>query len=79
VSDIPVYVAAAVVAVRALWDRSGLLAGPVIREQLSHFAQALLMRMLRASTQPRSSSETGRTAGTMSSGLAGCSPSDMRA
>lgn len=42
VSDIPVYVAAAVVAVRALWDRSGLLAGPVIREQLSHFAQALL-------------------------------------
>jgi hypothetical protein len=41
-SDVPVYVPAAVVAVRALWDRSGLLAGPVIREQLSllHYTAA---------------------------------------
>ena len=36
------YVAPSVGAVRALWDRSGLLAGPVIREQLSQFAEALV-------------------------------------
>jgi hypothetical protein len=42
VGDAAVYVAPSVVAVRALWDRSGLLAGPVIREQLSRFAEALV-------------------------------------
>jgi hypothetical protein len=42
VADIPLYVARPVLAVRALWDRSGLLAGPVIREQLSQFARALV-------------------------------------
>jgi len=41
VGDAAVYVAPSVAAVRALWDRSGLLAGPVIREQLSRFAEAL--------------------------------------
>jgi hypothetical protein len=42
VSDTAVHVAPSVAAVRALWDRSGLLAGPVIREQLSRFAEALV-------------------------------------
>jgi hypothetical protein len=42
VGDTAVYVAPSVVAVRALWDRSGLLAGPVVREQLSRFAEALV-------------------------------------
>jgi hypothetical protein len=42
VSDAAVYVAPSVAAVRALWDRSCLLAGPVIREQLSRFAQGLV-------------------------------------
>jgi hypothetical protein len=36
-----VHVAAAVAAVRALWDRSGALAGPHIREQLTAFAGAV--------------------------------------
>jgi hypothetical protein len=36
-----VYVAPAVAAVRALWDRSAASAGPVIGEQLSAFADAL--------------------------------------
>ena len=36
-----VFVAPAVAAVRALWDRSGLSAGPVIGAQLSAFADAL--------------------------------------
>ena len=40
-SETAVYVAPAVAAVRALWDRSGLLAGPVIGAQLSAFADAL--------------------------------------
>ena len=35
------HVAADVGAVRALWDRSGLLAGPSIAAQLSAFAEAL--------------------------------------
>lgn len=42
VSEIAVYVAPSVAAVRALWDRSGGLAGPVIGAQLSRFADALL-------------------------------------
>jgi hypothetical protein len=41
-SETDVYVAPAVAAVRALWDRSGLLAGPVIGAQLSGFADALI-------------------------------------
>jgi hypothetical protein len=41
VSETAVYVAPAVAAVRALWDRSGLAAGPVIGAQLSAFADAL--------------------------------------
>ena len=40
--DTALYAAASVVAVRALWDRSGLLAGPAIRDQLSQFAEALV-------------------------------------
>lgn len=36
------YAAASVLAVRALWDRSGRLAGSVIDEQLSRFAEALV-------------------------------------
>src|SRR5437588_12718209 len=40
-SERAVYIAPAVAAVRALWDRSGLSAGPVIDEQLSAFADAL--------------------------------------
>ena len=40
-SETAVYTAPAVAAVRALWDRSGLLAGPVIGAQLSAFADAL--------------------------------------
>lgn len=40
--DNPVYIAPSVVAVRALWDRSGRLAEPVVREQLSRFAEALV-------------------------------------
>src|SRR5690242_13077810 len=40
-SEHAVYVAPAVAAVRALWDRSGLAAGPVIGAQLSAFADAL--------------------------------------
>jgi hypothetical protein len=40
-SEPAVYVAPAVAAVRALWDRSGLLAGPLIDAQLSAFADAL--------------------------------------
>jgi hypothetical protein len=40
-SETTVYVAPAVAAVRALWDRSGRSAGPVIRAQLSAFADAL--------------------------------------
>jgi hypothetical protein len=36
-----VYVASDVAAVRALWDRSGSMAGPVIAAQLSAFADAL--------------------------------------
>jgi hypothetical protein len=36
-----VYIAPAVAAVRALWDRSGLRAGPVIGAQLSAFANAV--------------------------------------
>ncbi len=39
--DTAVYVAPAVAAVQALWDRSGSLAGPVIEAQLSAFADAL--------------------------------------
>lgn len=42
VSDTAVYVAPSVAAVRALWDRSGRFAGPLIREQLSRFAEALV-------------------------------------
>jgi hypothetical protein len=42
VSGDAVYLAHSVVAVKALWDRSGSLAGPVIREQLSRFAEALV-------------------------------------
>ena len=42
VGDAPVYVAPSVSAVRALWDRSGGLAGSVIRQQLSSFAVALI-------------------------------------
>jgi hypothetical protein len=42
VGDTAVYVAPSVIAVRALWDRSGRLAGPVIREELSRFADALV-------------------------------------
>jgi hypothetical protein len=38
VSETSVYVAPAVAAVRASWDRSGLRAGPMIRAQLSAFA-----------------------------------------
>ena len=41
-SEIAVYVAPSVAAVRALWDRSGALAGPVIGAQLARFADALL-------------------------------------
>jgi hypothetical protein len=41
-SGTPVYVSPAVATVRALWDRSGLLAGPVIGAQLSAFADALI-------------------------------------
>src|SRR5207245_2899339 len=40
-SETAVYVAPAVAAVRALWDSSGLRAGPVIGAQLSAFADAL--------------------------------------
>ena len=40
--DSVVHVAPSVVAVRALWDRSGVLSGPVIREQLSRFAEAVV-------------------------------------
>ena len=40
-SETGVYVAPAVAAVRALWDRSGSLVGPVITAQLSAFADAL--------------------------------------
>ncbi len=36
------YAAPSVAAVRALWDRSGLLAGPAVHEQLSRFAEALV-------------------------------------
>jgi hypothetical protein len=42
VSDTDAYVSPSVAAVRALWDRSGLLAGPVIGRQLSRFAEALV-------------------------------------
>jgi hypothetical protein len=42
VSDPAVHVAPSVAAVRALWDRSGLHAGPDIRDQLIRFAQALV-------------------------------------
>jgi hypothetical protein len=41
VTEPEVYIAPAVAAVRALWDRSGLRAGPVIGAQLSAFADAL--------------------------------------
>jgi hypothetical protein len=37
-----VYAAPSVPAVRALWDRSGQLAGPVIGQQLSRLAEALV-------------------------------------
>ena len=37
-----VYVAPSVAAVRTLWDRSGLRAGPAIGAQLSAFADALI-------------------------------------
>jgi hypothetical protein len=37
-----VYVASAVAAVGELWDRSGLLAGPVIGDQLARFGAALV-------------------------------------
>jgi hypothetical protein len=40
-TETAVYVAPDVAAVRALWDRSGLLAGPKIGAQLSAFADAL--------------------------------------
>jgi hypothetical protein len=40
-SERAVYVAPGVAAVRALWDRSGSLAGPAINAQLSAFADAL--------------------------------------
>jgi hypothetical protein len=42
VSEAAVYMSSSVAAVRALWDRSGLLAGPVIGAQLSQFAEALV-------------------------------------
>jgi hypothetical protein len=42
VSETAVYVAPAVAAVRALWDRSGSRAGPTIGAQLSAFADALI-------------------------------------
>jgi hypothetical protein len=42
VSETAVYVAPAVAAVRALWDRSGSRAGPAIGAQLSAFADALI-------------------------------------
>jgi hypothetical protein len=42
VGDTAVYVAPSVLAVRALWDRSGRLAGALIREQLSRFAEAFV-------------------------------------
>ena len=41
-SDTDAYMSPSVAAVRALWDRSGLLAGPVIGAQLSWFAEALV-------------------------------------
>jgi hypothetical protein len=41
VSEIAVYIAPAVAAVRALWDRSGRLAGPAVGAQLSRVADAL--------------------------------------
>ncbi|HEY1282178.1 MAG TPA: hypothetical protein VGF22_21035 [Acidimicrobiales bacterium] len=41
-SDTTVFAAPSVLAVRALWDRSGGLAGPAIGEQLSRFAEALV-------------------------------------
>jgi hypothetical protein len=41
VSETELYVSPAVAAVRALWNRSGALAGPVIGAQLSAFADAL--------------------------------------
>lgn len=53
-ADTAVYVAPSVAAVRALWDRSGRLAGPVIREQLSRFAEALLETIPPPSSQLRS-------------------------
>jgi hypothetical protein len=40
-SETPVYIAPAVAAVRALWERSGSRAGAVIGSQLSAFADAL--------------------------------------
>lgn len=42
VGDALVYVAFSVCAVSAVWDRSGGLAGPVIQQQLSRFAAALV-------------------------------------
>jgi hypothetical protein len=41
VSETAVYVAPEVAAVRALWDRGGARAGPVIGAQLAAFADAL--------------------------------------
>jgi len=41
VRETSVYVAPDVAAVRALWDRSGLLAGPVVAAQLAAFADSL--------------------------------------
>jgi hypothetical protein len=41
VGEPALHVAADVSAVRALWDRSGLLAGPAIAAQLSAFTEAL--------------------------------------
>ena len=41
VGETALHVAADVDAVRALWDRSGLIAGPAIATQLSAFAEAL--------------------------------------
>jgi hypothetical protein len=43
VGETALHVAADVAAVRALWDRSGLLAGPAIAAQLSAFAEALVV------------------------------------
>jgi hypothetical protein len=64
VSEAAVYMSSSVAPVRALWDRSGLFAGPVIGAQLSQFAEALVAAYAADARSAAVLVATGRTSRT---------------